>query len=177
MFLPSLLKVWDQESLWVLQRPGALGLLRLGISREINVSTRTPPRRPVVRPLGSFTHLAVGSRGEAKRTQAPKAPKGLYQYRHLNSWGPFLVSWAYLNHLLFVGAPAPSLVRAAGPPAHHLRFVGVDASDQFAAFHRPRVYGRLQQFLVGQARQGHVSSPAALQCVSTSMCVVVHVCV
>ncbi|CAK8991437.1 unnamed protein product [Durusdinium trenchii] len=30
------------------------------------------------------------------------------------------------------------------------RFVGVDASDQFAAFHRPRVYGRLQQFLVGQ---------------------------
>ncbi|CAK9027333.1 Delta(8)-fatty-acid desaturase (Delta(8)-sphingolipid desaturase) (Sphingolipid 8-(E/Z)-desaturase) [Durusdinium trenchii] len=30
------------------------------------------------------------------------------------------------------------------------KFVGVDASDQFAAFHRPRVYGRLQQFLVGQ---------------------------
>ena len=27
----------------------------------------------------------------------------------------------------------------------------MDASDQFAAFHRPRVYGRLPQFLVGEA--------------------------
>eukprot|EP00438_Fugacium_kawagutii_P004577 Skav230702 [mRNA] locus=scaffold1495:295109:313585:- [translate_table: standard] len=30
-------------------------------------------------------------------------------------------------------------------------FAGVDASDQFAAFHRPRVYGRLPQYLIGEA--------------------------
>lgn len=31
------------------------------------------------------------------------------------------------------------------------RFAGVDASDQFAAFHRPRVYGRLPQYFIGEA--------------------------
>ena len=31
------------------------------------------------------------------------------------------------------------------------RYAGVDATDQFAAFHRPRVYARLAQFHVGEA--------------------------
>lgn len=45
------------------------------------------------------------------------------------------------------------------------KFAGVDASDQFAAFHRPRVYGRLPQFLVGEVieDEGHLPSKATAE--------------
>ena len=44
-------------------------------------------------------------------------------------------------------------------------FAGVDASDQFAAFHRPRVYGRLPQYFIGEVieDEGHLPSKATME--------------
>mmetsp|Transcript_98712 Transcript_98712/g.235181 ORF Transcript_98712/g.235181 Transcript_98712/m.235181 type:complete len:897 (+) Transcript_98712:64-2754(+) len=46
-----------------------------------------------------------------------------------------------------------------------LKFAGVDASDQFAAFHRPRVYGRLPKLLIGEVIEDseHLPSKATLE--------------